>query len=67
MPRVSVASRLAHILRRVTSDSQRPFVVGVIGGGQLARMMDEAATGLGLRLRLLAEGPDTSAARSSTT
>jgi 5-(carboxyamino)imidazole ribonucleotide synthase len=37
-------------------------VVGVIGGGQLARMMDEAATGLGLRLRLLAEGADTSAA-----
>ena len=37
-------------------------MVGVIGGGQLARMMDEAATGLGLRLRLLAEGPDTSAA-----
>ena len=37
-------------------------MVGVIGGGQLARMMDEAATALGLRLRLLAEGPDTSAA-----
>ena len=37
-------------------------MVGVIGGGQLARMMDEAATGLGLHLRLLAEGPDTSAA-----
>ena len=37
-------------------------MVGVIGGGQLARMMYEAATGLGLRMRLLAEGPDTSAA-----
>ena len=47
----------------MTADSARPFVVGVIGGGQLARMMDEAATGLGLHLRLLAEGPDTSAAR----
>jgi 5-(carboxyamino)imidazole ribonucleotide synthase len=46
----------------VTGNSQRPYVVGVIGGGQLARMMDEAATALGLRLRLLAEGPDTSAA-----
>ena len=46
----------------MTSDSSRPFVVGVIGGGQLARMMDEAATALGLRLRLLAEGPETSAA-----
>ena len=32
----------------MTSDSPRPFVVGVIGGGQLARMMDEAAAGLGL-------------------
>ena len=38
-------------------------MVGVIGGGQLARMMDEAATGLGLRLRLLAEGPTVSAAQ----
>ena len=47
---------------QLTPGSDRPFVVGVIGGGQLARMMDEAATGLGLRLRLLAEGPDTSAA-----
>lgn len=53
---------LATILGRVTADSPRPFVVGVIGGGQLARMMNEAATALGLRLRLLAEGPDTSAA-----
>jgi len=37
--------------------------VGVIGGGQLARMMHAASIGLGLRLRLLAEGPDVSAAR----
>ena len=47
----------------MTTDSHRPFVVGVIGGGQLARMMSEAATGLGLRLRLLAEGPNVSAAQ----
>jgi 5-(carboxyamino)imidazole ribonucleotide synthase len=47
----------------VTVDSPRPFVVGVIGGGQLARMMSEAATGLGLHLRLLAEGPAVSAAQ----
>jgi 5-(carboxyamino)imidazole ribonucleotide synthase len=40
----------------------RPFVVGIIGGGQLARMMHQAAIGLGLRVRLLAEGPDVSAA-----
>jgi 5-(carboxyamino)imidazole ribonucleotide synthase len=40
----------------------RPFVVGVIGGGQLARMMHQASIGLGLRIRLLAEGPDVSAA-----
>ena len=37
--------------------------VGVIGGGQLARMMHAASIGLGLRLRLLAEGPDSSAAQ----
>ena len=46
----------------MTADSSRPFVVGVIGGGQLARMMDAAATGLGLHLKLLAEGPAVSAA-----
>ncbi|MCA0294567.1 MAG: 5-(carboxyamino)imidazole ribonucleotide synthase [Actinobacteria bacterium] len=37
--------------------------LGVIGGGQLARMMHAASIGLGLRLRLLAEGPDVSAAQ----
>ncbi len=40
----------------------RPFVVGIIGGGQLARMMYQAAIGLGVEVRLLAEGPDVSAA-----
>ncbi|WP_308470106.1 5-(carboxyamino)imidazole ribonucleotide synthase [Kineococcus rubinsiae] len=38
-------------------------VVGVVGGGQLARMMQPAAVALGLRLRVLAEGPDVSAAQ----
>ncbi|NRQ49894.1 5-(carboxyamino)imidazole ribonucleotide synthase [Aeromicrobium stalagmiti] len=37
--------------------------LAVIGGGQLARMMQQAATGLGLRIRLLAESPDVSAAQ----
>ena len=41
-------------------------VVGVVGGGQLARMMQPAATALGLRLRVLAEGPDVSAAQVIT-
>ena len=36
--------------------------IGIIGGGQLARMMDAAAIGLGLRVLLLAEGSDASAA-----
>ena len=40
----------------------RPFVVGIVGGGQLARMMQAAAIGLGLRIRLLAETADASAA-----
>ncbi|MFV0452328.1 MAG: 5-(carboxyamino)imidazole ribonucleotide synthase [Propioniciclava sp.] len=39
--------------------------IGVLGGGQLARMMVEAATPLGLRLAVLAEGPDVSAAQVS--
>lgn len=38
-------------------------VLGIIGGGQLARMMAAAAVGLGLPIRLFAEGPDTSAAQ----
>lgn len=40
-----------------------PPSVAVIGGGQLARMMAQAAVGLGVRLHLLAEGPDVSAAQ----
>lgn len=39
------------------------YTVGIIGGGQLARMMHQAAIGLGIRVRLLAEGPDVSAAQ----
>jgi 5-(carboxyamino)imidazole ribonucleotide synthase len=35
----------------------------VIGGGQLARMMAQAAIGLGVPIRLLAEGPEVSAAQ----
>jgi 5-(carboxyamino)imidazole ribonucleotide synthase len=40
----------------------RTFTVGIIGGGQLARMMHAASIGLGINVRLLAEGPQTSAA-----
>jgi len=42
--------------------SARPFTIGIIGGGQLARMMYAASIGLGVKVRLLAEGPETSAA-----
>ncbi len=38
-------------------------VVGMIGGGQLARMSHEAALALGVGLRVLAGGPSESAAR----
>jgi 5-(carboxyamino)imidazole ribonucleotide synthase len=37
--------------------------VAIIGGGQLARMMAQAAVALGVPLRLLAEGPTVSAAQ----
>ncbi len=37
--------------------------LAVIGGGQLARMMQQPAIALGLHIRLLAEGPDVSAAQ----
>ncbi|GAB3714487.1 5-(carboxyamino)imidazole ribonucleotide synthase [Mariniluteicoccus flavus] len=43
-------------------DGTRSFVVGVIGGGQLARMMYAASIRLGITVRVLAEGPDVSAA-----
>jgi 5-(carboxyamino)imidazole ribonucleotide synthase len=43
--------------------SGRIFTVGIIGGGQLARMMHAASIGLGINVRLLAEAPDSSAAR----
>lgn len=42
-------------------------VVGVIGGGQLARMMIPPATALGLEIRVLAEAPDASARLAATT
>ncbi|MDX2025831.1 5-(carboxyamino)imidazole ribonucleotide synthase [Microcella sp.] len=41
-------------------------VVGVIGGGQLARMMIPAAVGLGIEIRVLAEAPDASARLAAT-
>src|SRR4029453_12285034 len=37
-------------------------VVGMVGGGQLARMTHQAAISLGQSLRVLAESPDASAA-----
>lgn len=40
----------------------RTFTVGIIGGGQLARMMYQASLALGIGVRLLAEGPAVSAA-----
>ncbi|MDO5535415.1 MAG: 5-(carboxyamino)imidazole ribonucleotide synthase [Propionibacteriaceae bacterium] len=39
------------------------LTIGIVGGGQLARMMNEAATPLGLGVRLLAEAAGTSAAQ----
>lgn len=41
-------------------------VVGVIGGGQLARMMIPAAVALGIELRVFAEAPDSSARLAAT-
>jgi 5-(carboxyamino)imidazole ribonucleotide synthase len=39
-------------------------VVGMVGGGQLARMTQEVAVALGIQLRVLAEGPAVSAAQA---
>jgi 5-(carboxyamino)imidazole ribonucleotide synthase len=42
--------------------SNEPPVVGMVGGGQLARMTHQAAIGLGLSLRVLADRSDDAAA-----
>ena len=42
------------------------FTVGVIGGGQLARMMHPAATGLGITLKVFAESEGSSAHAGAT-
>jgi len=42
------------------------FRVGVIGGGQLARMMIEPALALGLEIKVFAENPVSSAAQAAT-
>lgn len=63
LPAVSAAGRAragsAEVFGRL-GDVTFP-VIGVVGGGQLARMMAPAATALGFELRVLAEGPDVSA------
>ena len=47
----------------VTMNVVTSYTIGIIGGGQLARMMHQAAIGLGVRTRLLASDPDESAAQ----
>ena len=42
---------------------ERRYRVGIIGGGQLARMMQQASIGLGIETRLLAESSGSSAAQ----
>ena len=39
------------------------YTIGIVGGGQLARMMHQASIGLGIRTRLLATSPQESAAQ----
>jgi 5-(carboxyamino)imidazole ribonucleotide synthase len=45
------------------NEAEKMPVVGMIGGGQLARMTQQAAIALGVRLRVLAAAPDESAAQ----
>jgi 5-(carboxyamino)imidazole ribonucleotide synthase len=46
----------------VPISSDGVLVVGVVGAGQLARMMHQATIGLGIQLRVLATSPEESAA-----
>jgi 5-(carboxyamino)imidazole ribonucleotide synthase len=57
-----VTSPADPLLTTIETNAEPP-VLAVIGGGQLARMMAQAAIGLGLPLRLLAEGEGVSAAQ----
>ena len=50
-------------LLAVTGQRASAPVVGMVGGGQLARMTHQAAASLGVRLRVLAASPDDSAAQ----
>lgn len=50
----------------MTFPQNRAPIVGVIGGGQLARMMIAPAVELGIELRVLAEEPGMSAALAAT-
>lgn len=55
--------------RLVVDSTLLPFrvpTIGVIGGGQLARMMIPPAVELGIELRVLAEAPGSSAALAAT-
>lgn len=52
-----VTAEAGHYHRAVT------YVVGIIGGGQLARMMHAASIGLGIGVRLLSDAGDSSAAQ----
>jgi 5-(carboxyamino)imidazole ribonucleotide synthase len=47
----------------VAPPAPRVPVAGMVGAGQLARMTCQAAVGLGIGFRVLAEGPDESAAQ----
>ncbi len=46
----------------IPSDAGRFPIVGIVGAGQLARMMVQASIPLGIEVRVLAEQPDDSAA-----
>ena len=54
-------------VRSVTDSAETPIsappVVGMVGGGQLARMTSQAATGLGVGFRVLAGDATESAAQ----
>ena len=64
-----VHSRWSRRVRSVTDSAETPTsapappVVGMVGGGQLARMTSQAATGLGVGFRVLAGHPTESAAQ----
>ena len=63
LPPMRYLGRISYSLYRFESNVRSASVVGIVGAGQLARMMAQAAIPLGIELTLLAASADDGAAK----